>query len=136
MLKTILLAACLMLMCFVLDGLWLGVVGKSFYQKQIGSLMYDSPLSSPLRLAGVIVIYILIIAAILNFIVLTPQGALNPFWKGAFLGLVIYGVYDLTNYATLRGWPLTVCVVDAAWGALLCGLLAWAGSLLARRWML
>jgi uncharacterized membrane protein len=25
--------------------------------------------------------------------------------------------YDLTNLATLRGWPLTVSIVDLAWGA-------------------
>lgn len=134
MLKTILLAACLMLICFVLDGLWLGLIAKAFYQKQIGTLMHESPLSNPLRLASVILIYVLIVGAILNFIVLAPQSGLGPFWKGALMGLVIYGVYDLTNYATLKGWNLTVSMVDAAWGAFFCGTLAWAGSLLARRW--
>ena len=38
-------------------------------------------------------------------------------WVSLF-GFCVYGAYDLTNLATLRGWPwpLTVSVVDLAWG--------------------
>lgn len=133
MLKTIFLAACLMLICFVLDGLWLGVIAKPFYQRQIGFLMYDSPLSDPIRLLSVLLVYILIVTAILTFVVFSPS-ALHPFWKGALLGLVIYGVYDGTNYAILKGWTLPVSLADVAWGAFLCGTIAWVGSLLTRRW--
>ncbi|MDE3157076.1 MAG: DUF2177 family protein [Acidobacteriota bacterium] len=46
----------------------------------------------------------------------------------ALLGLVVYGVYDFTNYSTLRDWPLTLAVVDTAWGTVasaLCALLVW-----------
>ena len=27
--------------------------------------------------------------------------------------------YDLTNLATLRGWPVTLAIVDIAWGTVL-----------------
>lgn len=40
---------------------------------------------------------------------------------GALFGFLVYGVYDATNMAVLRGWPLSVAVVDVCWGALLCG---------------
>jgi uncharacterized membrane protein len=36
---------------------------------------------------------------------------------GALLGLVVFGVYDFTNNSTLRDWPLTLALVDTAWGA-------------------
>jgi uncharacterized membrane protein len=36
------------------------------------------------------------------------------------LGLVTYAAYDLTNLATLEGFPLTVALVDLAWGTILC----------------
>ena len=36
---------------------------------------------------------------------------------GALFGFCVYAAYDLTNLATLRGWPLTVSLVDLAWGA-------------------
>jgi uncharacterized membrane protein len=39
---------------------------------------------------------------------------------GALLGLVAYAAYDLTNLATLEGFPLTVALVDLVWGMVLC----------------
>jgi uncharacterized membrane protein len=36
---------------------------------------------------------------------------------GALFGFCVYSAYDLTNLATLRGWPLTASIVDLAWGA-------------------
>ena len=35
---------------------------------------------------------------------------------GPLFGLVVYGVYDFTNYSTLRQWPLVVAFTDLAWG--------------------
>ena len=39
---------------------------------------------------------------------------------GALFGLVTYAAYDLTNLATLEGFPLKVALVDLVWGAVLC----------------
>ena len=39
---------------------------------------------------------------------------------GALLGLVTYAAYDLTNLATLDGFPVKVVLVDMAWGTVLC----------------
>ena len=35
---------------------------------------------------------------------------------GALFGFFAYSAYDITNLATLRGWPMTVSLVDLAWG--------------------
>jgi uncharacterized membrane protein len=43
---------------------------------------------------------------------------------GALFGLV-YGVYDLTNLATLRDWRVTLTLVDIAWGTCACAVVAW-----------
>lgn len=34
-----------------------------------------------------------------------------------WLGFVAYATYDLTNLATIEGWPLFVTVIDLIWGA-------------------
>jgi uncharacterized membrane protein len=39
--------------------------------------------------------------------------------RGAFFGFVAYATYDLTNQATIQGWPVLVTVVDLAWGTFL-----------------
>ena len=40
-------------------------------------------------------------------------------WSAAF-GVIAYSVYDLTNYATMQGFPLKVVVVDMIWGGVVC----------------
>ena len=39
---------------------------------------------------------------------------------GALFGLVVYGVYDFTNYSTLRQWPFVLTLADVAWGVVAC----------------
>ena len=51
---------------------------------------------------------------------------------GAFFGLVAYATYDLTNLATLKGWPVAVTVVDICWGMVLTASVAAAGFAVAR----
>jgi len=53
--------------------------------------------------------------------------------NGAFLGLVAYATYDLTNQATMRDWPVIVTVVDLVWGTVLTGSVAWASYQVGRR---
>lgn len=43
------------------------------------------------------------------------------------LGLLCYGTYEMTNYATLADWSWEQVIVDSAWGMLLTGFAAWAG---------
>jgi uncharacterized membrane protein len=52
---------------------------------------------------------------------------------GFVYGVVLYGVYDFTNYATLDRWPLRLTFADIAWGGVLCSVMtAFAAS--ADRW--
>ncbi len=38
------------------------------------------------------------------------------FLKSALLGIIIYGIYDLTNLALLKNYPTTFAMVDMMWG--------------------
>ena len=49
---------------------------------------------------------------------------------GAFLGLVAYGTYDLTNMATLKDWPRDFAIVDIIWGPFVSGVSAAAGTVI------
>ena len=46
---------------------------------------------------------------------------------GALLGLLAYATYDMTNMATLKGWSLTVSMVDMVWGMVITGVSSLAG---------
>jgi len=44
---------------------------------------------------------------------------LNAAWKGAVFGATVYGVYNLTNMATLPGYRWLMVAVDTMWGTTL-----------------
>ena len=69
-------------------------------------------------------------AGIIVFAVLPAQDAssgLRALGLGALLGLVAYGTYDFTNLSTLRDWPLSLSLIDVAWGCALTAISALAG---------
>ena len=115
----------------IMDGIWLSSMMKPFYGKYIGHL-----LSGSLNFGAAAAFYILYGVGILVLAimpVLKNNGSLaQAFVLGAFLGLVAYGTYDLTNHATLKDWKLMVTVVDILWGALLTGVAAAIGVAAAR----
>lgn len=113
-----------------IDSIWLGFVAPSFYRTHIGFIMAENP---DLLAAGVF--YLIFVFGMVTFVVEPGVRADTPSQSvlhGALFGLVTYATYDLTNLATLEGWPIIVTVVDMAWGTILSGLVAfisiWVGK--------
>lgn len=107
---------------FFFDILWLSLFAKNFYGQQIGFLM-----SSRINWVAAILFYLIFNAGLVFFVLLPAMS--NGSWVyalilGAFFGLVTYSTYDLTNLATVKGWPVIVTVVDLVWGAFLCGIVS------------
>ena len=96
----------------VLDGLWLGVVARDFYRSQMSAVI-----ATDFNLVPAVIFYLLYPLGVL-FVALTPTATDWPeaLRRSALLGLVAYGVYDLTNMATLKAWPLKLALTDIAWG--------------------
>jgi len=112
----------------VVDLVWLGMVAKSFYQRGIGHLMAEN-----FRMGTGAMFYAVYVIGIVYFCV---SGAVD--WKaaalnGALFGFFCYATYDMTNYATLRDWPLSMTVADIAWGTVLTAFTAGAGFAIARK---
>ena len=102
---------------FVIDMVWLGLIAKSFYAKQIGYLM-----KTDINWTAAILFYLLFIVGLVLFVIMpaVEKGSwVHSLLFGALFGLITYATYDLTNLATLKDWPLLVTVVDLAWGAVL-----------------
>jgi uncharacterized membrane protein len=72
-------------------------------------------------------VYILIIIAVYFFAVKEGTSFSNAVLRGAALGFAMYGLYDLTNYATLTNYTLQMTLTDMTWGTVLCGLIAAVG---------
>ena len=55
------------------------------------------------------------------------DSVLTALLSGAFLGLLAYSTYEITNFSTLKGWTLQMVFLDTAWGGILGGLTASVG---------
>lgn len=105
----------------LVDMVWLGFVMKDTYQNMLAAyLRYVNGVFTPLWLPGILV-WILLVIGLLLLVVLPFHTA--PFriylLKAALYGLVVYGVYGLTNAAIVAKWPLTLVIYDIAWGMIL-----------------
>ncbi len=103
----------------VIDFIWLGLIAKGFYQRQIGFLMADK-----VNWVAACLFYGIFVLGTMIFCIY-PAVIRQSFWMalglGAMFGLVTYATYDLTNLATLRDWPIAIVIVDILWGMVLCG---------------
>lgn len=109
----------------VLDYLWLGLLMKDFYRRHLGHLarMSDGAMAPVWPVAALV--YPALAAGLTVFVLSRARSPREALLLGAFFGLCTYGVYDLTNHATLRDWPATLTLVDMAWGTVICGTTAW-----------
>jgi len=110
---------------FAIDMVWLGLVAKNIYQKYLGTL-----LSETVNWAAAIIFYLLFIVGIFIFVVspaVEKQSVVRAIVLGAIFGFIAYATYDLTNYATLKGFPLNIVFIDLAWGASLTAMVSVAG---------
>ena len=106
----------------ILDLWWIGVVARPLYDMALG------PLKRPVILwpaAGLF--YAFYVGAIVIHAELGAAGVGDAARRGAGLGLVAYGTYELTNWAVLRDWPAVLVLPDIAWGVALTSSAAAAG---------
>lgn len=109
----------------ILDIIWFSLVGD-IYDSALLPMQADFNTDLTTDLLGAsIVVYFLIACAIVFFVLpkLTPDtDYTQSFFWGGFLGLIIYGIFDLTNYIFLNQWPFRIAVMDICWGFVLFGI--------------
>lgn len=107
---------------FIIDLLWLGVVAKNFYRKNLGYI-----LSPNVNWTAAIIFYLIYIVGILIFAVIpgVSKDSMRhaAVWGGLF-GFFTYTTYELTNLALLKDWPMNIVIIDIIWGVILCSLVS------------
>lgn len=114
-----------------LDALWLGVVAQKLYQREFGSMLLEKP-----NMGAAAAFYSLYLFGVVFFAVkpaLEGGGWMRALLQGALFGLVAYATYDLTNLATLKGFPVRVVAPDLIWGMVVTAVAAVAGYAAASR---
>lgn len=91
---------------------------RAAYHHQVFATIQGTPLQ--LRMPAAAATYALMIAGVWFFAVRDAASWTEAAGRGAGVGLLMYGLYDLTNYATLTRYPLHFTLSDMAWGTFLC----------------
>ncbi len=119
------------LILVVIDFLWLSNAVNFLYRPKLGDLIADKPV-----IWAAVLFYVMYAVGMAVFAIrpaVAEGSVLTAFTLGAFLGFIAYGTYDLTNQATIKGWSLTVTIVDMAWGTLVTGVVCAAGVWIAQK---
>lgn len=95
----------------LIDSIYLNLV-KGYFTNQIQKIQ-----SSPIKInfIAAFICYIFLITG-LNYFIIGPKK--KP--SDAFLfGLVVYGVYETTNWALFQNWSVLTVLMDTIWGGTL-----------------
>ena len=95
----------------VLDYVYLSMI-KSYFENQV-KIIQGSPLK--LNFLAAAICYIFLILG-LNYFIIKPKRSIQDAF---LLGLVIYGVYETTNWALFEKWSVLTVIMDTLWGGIL-----------------
>lgn len=102
------------LIFLALDAIWLTLMADRLYRPALGVLMRERFALGPA--AAFYLIYVLGVVVFAVAPGLSQRSWPSALALGALLGFVAYATYDLTNQATLKGWPWQVTLADLCWG--------------------
>jgi len=105
-----------------IDSVYLQLV-RPYFEKQIQDVQGSAV---TVNFFGVALCYIFLIIGINYFIIKPRKSATDAF----LLGIVIYGVYETTNYALFKKWSLLTVFMDTLWGGLLFAITTYIVNLL------
>jgi len=94
-----------------IDFLYLSLM-KGYFDNQVQKVQGTL---TKMNLFGAALCYIFLIYG-LNYFIIKPKKSVNDAF---LLGLVIYGVYETTNYALFKNWSLLTVILDTLWGGIL-----------------
>ena len=105
-----------------LDFVWLSLAGERIYRPAIGELLrsgFDAP--------PAVAFYLIYVFGLVVLAIRPAESLAQAMHRGAVYGFCAYATYDLTNQATLRDWPLSLTLIDMAWGTMLSAVAAACG---------
>ena len=107
-----------------IDSVYLTLT-SSYFKKQIKNVQ-GSDLK--MNFLGAAICYVFLIFGI-NYFIINPRKSVYD----AFLfGIVIYGVFETTNYAILKNWSIFSVLLDTLWGGVLFALTTYIVNFLRR----
>jgi uncharacterized membrane protein len=94
-----------------IDYIYLNLI-KDYFARQVQAVQ-----GSPLKInyLGVLLCYIFLIIG-LNYFIIKPKRSVQDAF---LLGLIIYSVFETTNWALFKDWSVLTVLIDSLWGGIL-----------------
>lgn len=114
----------ILILILIIDLPMILYINSNMYKNMLNNINKKSNNISNIRkYFSALVVYLLLTFAILWYIVPLKNNNYNYiFINGFILGIIIYGVYNGTNLATINEFGIKEALIDTTWGGILCGL--------------
>lgn len=122
----ILLAILVML---ILDAIWI-TINKPRYDALVASVQKKK---MTVRIIPAIIAYLAMVIGLVFIIIPNAKkdkngsAVIRALKYGGLFGLVVYAIYNATNYAIFNGYLLPVAIMDTLWGTFLFFVVTWVG---------
>jgi uncharacterized membrane protein len=102
-----------------LDFMWFIVSVPNLYKPLFEKIQKEE---LELRLLSGLYAWTLLALSVYYFVLPKSNDVYEAGFYGALMGLIIYGVYNGTNYATFKDWTMTAFLFDNLWGIIVTSL--------------
>lgn len=109
------------------DALWLSHFAHAMFRPTLGAILLDDP-----RWGAVLLFYPLYAMVTIYLAIAPSRSFREALARAAVFGFMAYATYDLTNFATIKAWTMSLGTLDTAWGTILTTVAAACGWLVAR----
>ena len=98
---------------------------QPLFKKHIGFLMKEET-----NFSIAAIFYLVYVAGVFWFATragIKSESSLVAIFSGAFLGLLAFGTYEITNYVILKDWKISLVLIDTLWGIIITSSMAYVG---------
>ena len=115
----------LLIFFIVAEMIVLTNIMQPLFKKHIGFLMKEDT-----NFSIAAIFYLVYVAGVFWFATragIKSESSLLAILSGAFLGLLAFGTYEITNYVILKDWKIELVLIDTLWGVVITGSMAYIG---------
>ena len=127
LIQNIIILLSMLFALMILDYIWLGIIIQDFIINQFGSLIKTENGSIKINLLVGIFAWIAIAVGCFIFALMPSNTLSKAILLGGLFGLITYAIYDLTNLAFIKNYPIRFAVIDILWGGILCSAITSVG---------
>jgi len=98
------------ILLFIFDLIFL-YLSKKIFNKQV-ILIQGKPIK--IKLVGFVITYLIMMFGYYYFILKDKKSTIDAF----IYGIIVYGVFEFTNYTIFDKWNIKTIIVDVSWGAI------------------